>query len=262
MTQLTRITSPDNNLYRSVKKLIVSARERRKTRRAVLDGWHLLDAYRAAHGEPERVLIAERAFESKEAKELVARIGLDKVAVLEDGLFDSLAPVEEPTGVLTLIEIPHLPKRSEEFCLLLEDIQDPGNLGSMLRTAAAAGVDTLYLSKGCADAWSPKVLRGGMGAHFHLALNEHIDLTAAAEAFKGHVIATSLQATASLYELDLKGPVAFVFGNEGAGLSEALLAVANHRVRIPMSGQVESLNAAAAVAICLFERVRQTKELE
>jgi TrmH family RNA methyltransferase len=141
--------------------------------------------------------------------------------------------------------------------LLLEDIQDPGNLGSMLRTAAAAGADTVYLSKGCTDAWSPKALRGGMGAQFQLALHEHADLITAARDFPGKVIATSLAAGDSLYALDLRGPSAFVFGNEGAGLSAELLAAASHRIRIPMPGQMESLNAAAAAAICLFERVRQ-----
>jgi TrmH family RNA methyltransferase len=127
----------------------------------------------------------------------------------------------------------------------------------MLRSAAAAGADTVYLSKGCADAWSPKALRGGMGAQFQLALIEHADLMAVGQAFAGKLIATSLAASDSLYDLDLTGPTAFVFGNEGAGLSEELLALASHRTRIPMPGQVESLNAAAAAAICLFERVRQ-----
>jgi len=257
MAAPTPISSPDNPLYRGVKKLIASSRERRKTQRTVLDGWHLLEAYMQAQGMPERVLLAGRAVESAEAQRLLASADPRKIAVLDDKLFDQLAPVEEPSGVLSLIAIPQPPKRTPRFCLLLEDIQDPGNLGSMLRTAAAAGVDSAYLSKGCADAWSPKALRGGMGAQFRLALHEHADLVATARAFGGQVIATSLAANDSLYALDLTGPTAFIFGNEGAGLSDELLAAASHRIRIPMPGQVESLNAAAAAAICLFERVRQ-----
>ena len=246
MTEPTHISSPENPLYRSVKKLVGSAKERRKTQRAVLDGWHLLEAYAQAHGVPERVLLATDA---------------KKIAVLDDKLFDQLAPVEEPSGVLCLIAIPAPLKRPEQFCLLLEDIQDPGNLGSMLRTAAAAGADAVYLSKGCTDAWSPKALRGGMGAQFQLALHEQADLVTAARNFRGKVIATSLAASDSLYALDLTGPSAFVFGNEGAGLSDEMLACATHRIRIPMPGQVESLNAAAAAAICLFERVRQVAKV-
>lgn len=261
MTSPVRISSADNPLYRTVKKLIGSSRERRKSRRAVLDGWHLLEAYTQAHGAPERVLLAERTAEGVEAQALLAKTDPRQIAVLDDRLFDQLAPVEEPSGVLSLVAIPNPPQRAAQFYLLLEDIQDPGNLGAMLRSAAAAGADAAYLSKGCADAWSPKALRGGMGAQFRLAVHEHADLLAVARGFAGKVIATSLAATDTLYALDLRGPVAFVFGNEGAGLSPELSAAATHRVRIPMPGQVESLNAAAAAAVCLFERVRQRPSL-
>lgn len=257
MAAPTHISSAENPLFRGVKKLIGSSKERRKTQRAVLDGWHLLEAYRQAHGVPERILLAERTGHGEEARRLLAAIDPRRITVLDDRLFDQLAPVEEPSGVLSVIAIPTPPKGTPHFCLLLEDIQDPGNLGSMLRTAAAAGADTVYLSKGCADAWSPKALRGGMGAQFQLALHEHADLVAVGREFSGKLIATSLAASKSLYTLDLTGSSAFVFGNEGAGLSDELLNIASHRIRIPMPGQVESLNAAAAAAICLFERVRQ-----
>ena len=158
-------------------------------------------------------------------------------------------------GTQALSEV-HLEIPQGQFCVLLEAIQDPGNLGAMLRTAAAAGVDAVYLSKGCAEVWSPKALRAGMGAQFALALHEHADLTLIARELKS-LIATSLDAQQSLYDLDLSGPVAFVFGNEGAGLSPALLDTATHQVKIPMPGKVESLNVAAAAAVCLFECVRQ-----
>lgn len=259
MTQPIHISSAENPFYRSIRKLIGSAKERRKTQRAVLDGWHLLEAYQKAYGTPERILLAERALSGTEAQKLLADADSRKIAVLDDKLFDLLAPVEEPSGVLSLIAIPTASKRDVHFCLLLEDIQDPGNLGSMLRTAAAAGVDTVFLSKGCTDAWSPKALRGGMGAQFQLVLHEHADLVAAAQSFPGVVVATSLAATESLYALDLTGSTAFIFGNEGAGLSDGLLMAASHRIRIPMPGEVESLNAAAAAAVCLFERVRQIR---
>jgi len=138
--------------------------------------------------------------------------------------------------------------------VLLEDIQDPGNLGALLRTAAAAGVEQAYLSTACADAWSPKALRGGQGAHFRLGVQERADLVAVARRFPVH--AAVLGARESLFDLDLRGTAGFAFGNEGAGLSEALRAC-TRPFSIPMSGQVESLNVAAAAAVCLFERVRQ-----
>ncbi len=142
------------------------------------------------------------------------------------------------------------------FALILEDIQDPGNLGSMLRTALGAGVDVVYLSKGCTDAWSPKCLRGGQGAQFYLPIVEGVDVVETLNQFSGNSYATTL-AGDSIYRQDLTLPTAFVIGNEGAGLSRAAINAATYQVSIPMHPKLESLNAAAAAAICLFERKRQ-----
>jgi TrmH family RNA methyltransferase len=141
--------------------------------------------------------------------------------------------------------------------LLLEDIQDPGNVGTLLRSAAAAGADHVLLSPACAFAWSPKVLRSAMGAHFALNVVERADLGAYLAAYRGASIALEGRGGRSLYELDLRGPVAFLVGNEGAGLSPGSLAAAGVRARIPISDRIESLNAAAAGTIALFEAARQ-----
>jgi TrmH family RNA methyltransferase len=139
-------------------------------------------------------------------------------------------------------------------------VQDPGNVGSMLRSAAAAGVARVLLSKHCAFAWSPKVLRAGQGAHFCLDIHEDVDLPAWARAYRAsdaEVVATVAAGGTSLFAAPLAGRVALAIGNEGTGLSAELAAQATQRVTIPMPGGVESLNAAAAAAICLFECVRQ-----
>ena len=179
----------------------------------------------------------------------------------DNNLFASLSELKTPSGILALIEQPEpsVSPAQSQFCLLLEEVQDPGNLGSMLRSAAAAGCDAVFLSEGCADAWSPKVLRAGMGGHFVLSIHESADLLDVAAAFQGKLLAGSLTAKTGLYDLDLHGKLAFAFGNEGAGLSENLLAAATQKITIPMPGKVESLNVAAAAAICLFEAVRQRK---
>jgi TrmH family RNA methyltransferase len=140
---------------------------------------------------------------------------------------------------------------------MIEDLQDPGNLGSILRSAAAAAVPHVLLSKHSVHAWSPRVLRAAMGAHFLLRIHEGVDLAAAARAYEGRIIATAQRAPRTLFEEDLSGQVALVFGNEGGGISERLLAAAHAVVAIPMPGNTESLNVAAAAAVCLFERVRQ-----
>lgn len=252
------ITSRDNGLFKSLRKLAHSARERRKTGQTLLDGVHLISSYMERIGLPGMLAVSSSAQERPEIRALVERSAAVPVTVMSDGLFHELTPVETPTGILALISAPELPVPGKpQFAVFLEMLQDPGNLGSILRSAAAAGAEAAYLSSGCADAWSPKVLRGGMGAHFAMPIREGVDLAAAAGEFSGDVIVTSLQAEADLFDLNLAGAVAFVIGNEGAGVSDALQEAATLRVRIPMPGDMESLNAAAAAAVCFFERVRQ-----
>ena len=201
------------------------------------------------------------ALQDKEISALLTRLGDVPRTQLDDKLFTALSELKSPTGILALIDLsqPDVNNAQSGFALLLEDIQDPGNLGSMLRSAAAAGCDAVFLSPGCADVWSPKVLRAAMGGHFGLRIYQQQDLLNVAKTFAGALLATSLQASDSLYDCDLRGNIAFLVGNEGAGLSADLLNLATQKISIPMPGKVESLNAAAATAICLFEAVRQRK---
>jgi len=262
---MTTLTSRDNPRFKHLVKLAGSARQRKKDRQTLLDGAHLVAAYFAAAGMPERVVVSESGLQQAEIKSLLAAFetmpGGSKKGVthLSDALFNEISPVKTPGGILAQIVIPPaqaMPARSG-FSVLLEAIQDPGNLGSILRSAAAAGAGAVYLSADCADAWSPKTLRAAMGAHFLLPIYEQADLIAVAQSFDGQVIATALAARQSLYASKLPGNIAFVFGNEGEGLSEALLQAATLQVTIPMPGGMESLNAAAAAAVCFFEKVRQ-----
>ena len=261
------IISRDNPFFKQLVKLEKSARQRKTAGLTLLDGVHLISAYQLALGPPQSLIVSESGCENEEIKSLLAEQGTGAhtdVAVLSDVLFREVSPVKTPTGIMALVSIPlssaipvRKSKKGESFCVLLEAIQDPGNLGSILRSAAAAGANDVYLSDGCADAWSPKTLRAAMGAHFLLHIHERSDLAAVARVFNGKVIATTLQAKISLYQTRLTGPIAFLFGNEGMGLSEALLKATNEQINIPMSEGTESLNAAAAAAVCFFERMRQ-----
>jgi RNA methyltransferase, TrmH family len=255
---MKHISSKDNLFYKELGKLAASARQRGKAGQTLLDGAHLLAACLASSLQPLHLIVTQAALDDPEIKALLQQLPDVPLALLDDGLFAELSELKTLSGILALIAVPQaevLPQQSN-FCILLENIQDPGNLGSMLRSAAAAGCDAVYLSKGCADAWSPRVLRAAMGGHFVLKLHEHADLLEVAGIFQGTVLAASLSATSSLYDINLSGKLAFAIGNEGAGLSQAMLALATP-VTIPMPGKVESLNAAAAAAICLFEAVRQ-----
>ncbi len=254
------IVSRDNPVFKHLKKLADNARERRSEGQTLLDGVHLIEAYMAAFGEPTMIIIPEGQ-SSVEATGLIQSLEHISTMMLPTLMFAELTPVSKATGVLALVTIPQiaLPEQPK-FALMLEDIQDPGNLGSMLRTAAASGADVVYLSTGCTDAWSPKALRGGQGAQFVLPIIERADLVAALANFDGNSYATTMQGE-SLYAQDLSQPTAFVIGNEGAGLRKHTVAAATKSITIPMMeihrGSVESLNAGAATAVCMFERMRQ-----
>ena len=259
MSELKRISSRDNPFFKSLLKLASSARERSEAGQTLLDGTHLLRALLDAGGQPAHLLINESAFQNPEIKNLLSECDAFPRTQLDDALFAQLSELKTPNGLLTLAEVPK-PSASpvhSQFILLLEDIQDPGNLGSILRSAAAAGCDAVFLSTGCADAWSPRVLRAAMGGHFALNIHESSDLTAVTREFGGKILAASLQAERSLYGCNLRGKLGFAIGNEGAGLSKELQDAVQEHFIIPMPGKVESLNAAAATAVCLFEAVRQ-----
>lgn len=251
------ITSRDNPFFKLLAQLSSSAKFRREENLSLLDGAHLLAAYLDSGRLPQHILLSAAAARDAEISALLARLDAVSVTQLDDKLFAELSELKTPTGILSLIPTIAPAMLSAHFALLLEDIQDPGNLGSILRSAAAAGCDAVFLSKGCADAWSPKVLRAAMGGHFALRIYAQQNLLAVAQNFSGQLFATSLQATQSLYQCQLQGDSAFMLGNEGAGLSVELLALATHKITIPMPGRVESLNVAAATAICVFEAARQ-----
>ena len=258
---MKHIQSRDNPFFKELVKLGGSARQRGKAGQTLLDGAHLLAAYLDSGKQPQHILLNAAALHDAEIMVLLERAAGVPVTQLDDRLFAELSELKTPTGILALIDVPRTTVMQSNFALLLEGIQDPGNLGSMLRSAAAAGCDAVFLSTGCADAWSPKVLRAAMGGHFALNIHERQDLPGVASVFPGTLLATSLKAKHSLYDCDLRGNVAFLVGNEGAGLSAGLLDMATQQITIPMPGKAESLNAAAATAICLFEAVRQRAEL-
>jgi TrmH family RNA methyltransferase len=257
---VAEITSPDNPQFRAWLKLRDSSRERRKAGLSLLDGVHLVAAFLEHVGAPEALVVSRSRAEDPEIARLIAAPAMPRAHVLADGLFRELSSVATPSGIVAIVATPRrrvLPE-APETCVMLEDVQDPGNIGSILRSAAAAGVTQIYLSPGCVHAWSPRVLRAGMGAHFALEVYESVDLAALIARYPGRVLAAMREAPLSLYSADLRGQVGLLFGNEGAGLSAPLRDAAHLQISIPMPGKAESLNVAAAAAVCLFERVRQT----
>ena len=253
------ISSPHNEEIKQLARLVQNSRERRKQGVMVLEGIHLTAASLDAGQPPQRLYLNETASAHPEVQALLTRLPAGvAVIMLPESIMAKVSALASPPELLALCPRPCPPRPAPDAArVVLEDIQDPGNLGTILRCAAASGVREVLLSKGCVDVYSPKVLRAGMGAHFVLNIHELVDLPAALAEFTGRKLVTYLEGSCSLYSQNLTGPVALVFGNEGAGVSPALLSLADVRVRIPMPGHAESLNVAMAATVCLFERVRQ-----
>lgn len=224
-----------------------------------LEGPHLCSSWLTAVGQPELVFVDEARLKQPEISDLAARVSGDRVRVCAPALFKAASQVVHGQGIIFLVRAPQPvpPREIAENCLWLDRVQDPGNMGTLLRTAAAAGIRHVYASTGCVAAWSPKVLRSAQGAHVALSVYEGQDLLALRGALRIPMLVTALEHSHSLYGADLPQHAAWVFGNEGRGVSATLLEAADLRVRIPQSEAVESLNVAVAAGICLFEQRRR-----
>ena len=252
---MTTLRSRDNPQVKRWARLAREGRFRRSEGRALIEGPHLLAALLARGLRPVALLATEEALEKAETRALV---GQAKIAptVLAQNIFDGIADAETPQGIAAEIEIPKAAQAKGDH-VFLEGIQDAGNVGTILRTAAAFGVAAVVLDRACADPWSPKVLRAAAGGHFALAISQVPDLKAAVEQFKGQRICTTVKGGVDLRTVELSRPLGWIFGSEGGGVTPDLQKAASIRVTIPMERNSESLNVAAAAAICLYEEGRE-----
>ena len=282
---MKRIESAANEGFRELLALAGSARERRRQGLSVIEGAHLLEAYLARHGAPRRIFLPARTAAAiaaaagqpdagdgagtgedrgagggfAEIASLVRAAGVEPI-VLADRLFAQASQVEHGPGPIALVDTPRpeLPARLRDDAVYLDRVQDPGNVGTVLRTCAAVGVRRVIASPGTAFCWSPKVLRAAMGAHFHLDIHEGVPPAELLARLAVEAVATTADAPARLWQADLRGPRVWLLGNEGQGLEAGLLAAPGvRRVSIPQTDAVESLNVGVAAAICLYEQLRQ-----
>ncbi|BAU12599.1 tRNA/rRNA methyltransferase SpoU [Leptolyngbya sp. NIES-3755] len=254
------LTSLQNPLVKQLKKLHRS-KERREQQVFLLEGTHLIEEALSIDlpfltvcctesWQAQHQAIFEKLSDRSERLELVS-----------SEVLKAIATTVEPDGIVATIE--HFHTRSVEFSqlgLVLETIQDPGNLGTIIRTAAAAGVEGLWLSEDCADIENPKVLRSSAGQWFRLPMSIRSNLKeeiAIAKSNGMQIIATVPTATQTYWEIDFSQPSLILMGNEGAGLSSELLELADVQVTIPLAEGVESLNVAIATALVLYEARRQ-----
>ncbi|HQR02968.1 MAG: RNA methyltransferase [Proteobacteria bacterium] len=251
------IQSRDNPTFRELRELAGDGRAQRRLGRTLIDGPHLVASYLARCGCPRLIVLGESGRDKPEIASLIATVGEAPIVMLKDALFREISGTATPVGILAEIDIPAMPESPRGSCVVLDRIQDAGNLGSILRSSAAAGIGDAVLGAGCAGPWTPRVLRAAQGAHFGLRIREEPDLPAWLAGYGGRSMAAVVADGVPVQDADLRGPVAWIFGNEGSGIAPALCAAATLRVTIPMATATESLNVAAAAAICLFEARRQ-----
>lgn len=256
-TEPLRIGSRDNPALVQVRRALRDgAGYRRKGHALWLEGDHLLRAC-VARGHPlTQVLLTEAAWQQPALRELAQQA--PRVLLLPDALFKELSALESPASIGALIPCPDAgAMQAEAPTVILDRLQDGGNVGSILRSAAAFGMRQVVALSGTAALWSPKVLRAAMGAHFALSLHEGL-APEALEALTLPWVATSPHAQALLHEAPLPQPCAWVFGHEGQGVAPELARRCALMLRIAQPGGEESLNVAAAAAICLHEVVRRS----
>lgn len=250
-----------------VKKLLGHARERREAGSFVAEGVRLVEEGAAAGWPASLVLHTEGL--SARGKEVVRQLAGSgaEVELVADHVLGSVTETESPQGLLAVFTAKPLPIPLDlNFVVIADNIRDPGNLGTLLRTAAAAGVQTALLTPGTADAFGPKVLRTGMGAHFRLPIHA-LDWPAVDHLLKTRkhplkvYLADATQGTAC-WQADLRGPCALIIGGEAEGAGPEAAQRADDHLTIPMPGKSESLNAAVAAAVLLFEVVRQRSSIQ
>ncbi|RII82199.1 RNA methyltransferase [Neopusillimonas maritima] len=254
---MKQIESRDNALFKS----FVRAANGKSRNQAWLEGVHLCQAWLQHGATPPQFAVFDtsRVDQSVEIQALYRAVPDQSKVLLASGLMKKLDQVEKGQGVGFIVAPPAavIPEHIKETVLWLDRVQDPGNMGTLFRTAAAAGVGSVYCSTGCAAAWSPKVLRSAQGAHFSLTIHENCDLQALFNRLEVPLAAMTLQGSVSLYQAKLPHHIAWLAGNEGQGILPALEAIAQLKVYIPQASDIESLNVAAATAICLFEHRRR-----
>ena len=252
------ITSDKNQTVKLAKALLSQARQRNKLAQTVLEGAHLLDAALRSDYQFVQILVSESAKSHPEVQQILSRLTTDiTILTLSDSLYKSIRSLGSGIDIMAIIKIPTpiLPMITSD-CLILNDIQDSGNVGTLLRTAAAVGINKILCTSGTAQAWSPKTLRAGMGAQFALTIYEGLSSQYILDNVKVPLLATSSHTDTLIYQHDLRAPIAWIMGHEGQGVCDELMQCATP-IALPQPNGQESLNVAIAGALCLYETLRQ-----
>lgn len=253
------IESKDNTLFKYTKKL-KERKHRVKENKYIIEGFRLVQEAFKAKCNIEYIIVNEVG-KGKLEEYLSQYIDNVKIYEMRNELFFQLTSTENTQGIIAVSNINNsISNISGDFYLLCDKVQDPGNLGTIIRTAHAAGVNAIILTKGTVDIYNDKTIRSTMGSIFYMPIIYDNDLSLLkklkSEGFA--LVATSLEESKNFFDEDLSGKVILSVGNEGNGISEEIFELADKKVKIPMPGRAESLNVGVATSIILFEKVRQS----
>lgn len=245
------ITSLQNSRIKQLRKLHVR-KERRKAGKFLIEGFHLLEEALKSHWKVEQIIL-------QNGIDHPFQVDAIETIVVSEEVFQSLSQTETPQGVMAVIAMPEEQTSVGELLLLVDQMQDPGNLGTLIRTADAAGFSTIILGKGTVDVYNDKVIRATQGSLFHVDVIQS-DLSEWLEKLQKegfHILATALEDADSYEEMEVKDKTAIILGNEGAGIQQSFIQKANQTVKIPIYGQAESLNVSIAAGILMYQVQRK-----
>lgn len=259
------ITSSQNSVIKEVKSLKIR-KNREEKQLFFIEGIRFVDEALKEKAPISTVLLSDRLYETRGGDEILSRIRGENYETyhLPDKLFQEISDTENPQGIMAVVKMNQL-KLEEvigdgDFFLILDSLQDPGNMGTIIRTADAAGVEGIIISRGCVDIYNPKVLRSTMGSVFHVpfCLSENLPDTISKLKGKGlKVFAAHLNGEINYFDCDMKNNSAIIIGNEANGISKEVSEQADTLIKIPMPGRSESLNASVAASLLMYEVVRQ-----
>ncbi len=256
------ITSKDNEIIKNIKKL-KEKKYRDQTGEYIIEGIKLVEEAIIENVKISKIVVCEDCeTDGSIPKDLMYEIAKYNCIYVSKKIFESISDVNTPQGILAVIEKYQLEEKisyNEDILVVLDGVQDPGNLGTILRTVDSVNLKQIILSPKCADPYNPKVVRSSMGAIFRLNIIESKNIIETLKDIKKNkykIVATSLETEENIYTLDYNKK-AIIIGNEANGVSKEVLEIANEKIKIPMLGKTESLNAAVATGIILYEYVRR-----
>jgi len=254
------ITSKDNEIVKHIRKLR-EKKEREEAGEFIVEGIKMLEEAVREKARIKMIVVSEELNQNPIPQDVLYKVAKEKLIYVSESVFKTLTDVNSPQGILAIIEKNQTKEIdfSQDLFLILDNIQDPGNMGTILRTADSVNLKQVIVPKGNADCYNPKVVRSTMGAIFRVSVIEVEDLSKSIKEMKKHkiqILVTALETKDSIYDVDYKRS-AIVIGNEGNGVSKEVLELADKKIKIPMPGKTESLNAAVATGIILYHAIRK-----